>query len=270
MIYVRDKGQMCNNILQYAHVFAFASEHGRRAVSMRFSYKYPYFSICKTRGHNFLRYAVAKFAASRGLMPVVSYDIPGEKSRAKESVMLSSRNVMVQGWEVRFYDLFLKHLDEIRSLFAFLPEVEGAVSPLLRTGGDTLRLGLHVRRGDYARWNGGRYFYSDGQYAAVAARFAALNPGRRLVVYVCTNDRSLDREVYRRALPDAEFVFAAGNPGEDLCLLSHCDALAGAPSTFSLVASMYRSLPLYWIEDPAKEFDRADFSDFATLFRNIK
>ena len=38
MIYVRDKGQMCNNILQFAHVYAFARENGRRAVSMRFSY----------------------------------------------------------------------------------------------------------------------------------------------------------------------------------------------------------------------------------------
>lgn len=270
MIYVRDKGQMCNNILQFAHVWAFAREHGRRALSMRFAYKYQYFSICKTPGHNFFRYAVAKFAASRGLMPVVSYDDPGVRDESKERKMLDSANVMVQGWEVRFYDLFLKYFDEIRSMFAFLPEVEAAVSPLVGRGEGSLRLGLHVRRGDYARWQGGRYFFSDRQYAEVAARYTSTVSGRRITLYVCSNDPSLDRDEYRRALPDAEIIFAQGNPGEDLCLLSRCDVLIGAPSTFSLVASMYRELPLYWIEDPDAPVSDKSFSTFRDLFRRIK
>ena len=45
MIFVRDKGQMCNNILQYGHVYAWAREHGQKAFSMRFAYKYRYFHI---------------------------------------------------------------------------------------------------------------------------------------------------------------------------------------------------------------------------------
>lgn len=31
MIFVTDKGRMCNNILQYGHVYAWAREHGRKA-----------------------------------------------------------------------------------------------------------------------------------------------------------------------------------------------------------------------------------------------
>ena len=54
MLFVRDKGRMCNNILQYGHVYAWAREHRRRSVSMRFAYKYPYFHICHTRYHNFV------------------------------------------------------------------------------------------------------------------------------------------------------------------------------------------------------------------------
>lgn len=270
MIYVRDKGRMCNNILQYGHVYAFAREHGRRAISMRFAYKYPWFRISSTPGHSFLRYAMAKFAAARGWMPVVSYDTPGEVSPEKEARILAARNVMVQGWEVRHYDLFLKYLDEIRALFAFTPAVEKAVAPLVAAGNGSVRLGLHIRRGDYARWHGGRYLYSDAQYAAVAASWARLHPDRKLTVYVCGNDPQLDEDVYRRALPDARWVFAKGNPAEDLCLLSHCDALIGAPSTFTLVASMYRDLPLCWIEDPAKEVSLTDFGTFARLFRRIR
>lgn len=71
------------------------------------------------------------------------------------------------------------------------------------------------------------------------------------------------------AVPDAEFVFAEGNPGEDLCLLSHCDVLAGAPSTFSLWASAYRDIPLCWIKNPAAELNQASFASFNRLFREI-
>ena len=67
MIFVRDKGRTGNNILQYAHVYAWAREHGRRAVSMRFCYKYQYFKICHTPWHNFLTYLFAKYAAKIGL-----------------------------------------------------------------------------------------------------------------------------------------------------------------------------------------------------------
>lgn len=270
MIYVRDKGQMCNNLLQFGHVYAFARSHGRKAFSMRFAYKYPWFRISKQGFLNPVRYALAKGAAAIGLMPVVSYDTPGEVSAEKEKRILDSRTVMVQGWEVRFYEDFLTYADEIRHLFSFLPAVESAVSPLLPEGKDTLRIGLHVRRGDYARWNGGRYLFSDEQYAAVAAKIAALHPERKITLYICSNDPKLDIECYRNALPNATIITPKGNPAEDLCLLSHCDLLAGAPSTYSLTAAFYHDIPLYWIENPDDTVTPESFGKFETLFRHIK
>ena len=71
-------------------------------------------------------------------------------------------------------------------------------------------------------------------------------------------------------MPEVRFVFPKGNPGEDLCLLSHCDYLIGAPSTFSLVASMYRDLPLYWIRQPEATLSEQSFSRFDVLFRKIE
>ena len=37
MLFARDKSQMCNNLLQFAHVYAWAREHDRSVMSMRFS-----------------------------------------------------------------------------------------------------------------------------------------------------------------------------------------------------------------------------------------
>ena len=269
MIYVRDKGRMCNNLLQFGHVYAFAREHGRKAVSMRFAYKYPWFEISHSRHHNSFRYLLAKTMAKAGVFPVVSYNTPGEISPEKERKILSARNVVVEGWEVRFYDLFLKYRTEITAMFGFLPEVRHAVTPLLESAGKSLKVGLHVRRGDYATWQQGKYLYSDRQFAEVVKRISRLYPDRKITCFVCGNDPTLDPDIYRRQLPDIEFIFPNGNPAEDLCLLSECDLLAGPPSTFSLTAAMYRDIPLYWIMDPEKEITEDSFGRFAELFKKI-
>ena len=59
---------------------------------------------------------------------------------------------------------------------------------------------------------------------------------------------------------------AYGNPAEDLYMLSICDYIIGAPSTFSLVASMYHDTPLYWMMSD-KEDIRFDF--FNNMFKHI-
>ena len=121
MIFVRDKGRMCNNILQYGHLYAWGREHGRQTVSMRFSYKYQWFHICHTRYHNFRTYVVAKYAAKWHLLPVADFglDAPASDYDAQEKRLLSHRHVVAEGWYARWYDLFLKYKSEIVALFQF-------------------------------------------------------------------------------------------------------------------------------------------------------
>lgn len=285
MIYVRDKGRLCNNLLQFGHVYAWARANGRRAVSMRFAYKYPYFRICSTRGHNFLTYLFAKTAAKTGLLPVVSFNTPREADpenydRNVEQ-MKRQKNVLVEGWEVRFYDLFLEYFDEIKALFGFtdavraaadrfFSDVPGSEGRFAELPADApLRVGIHIRRGDYARWHEGRYLFDDRQIATVCLRIAEACPGRDIAFCLCGNDPRLDRAPYEalaKENPRLSFHFAVGNPGEDLCMLSRCQLLAGPPSTFSLVASMYRDTPLYWISDTES---MPSFRPFTELFKEI-
>lgn len=266
MIFVHDKGRMANNILQYAHFYAWGREHGRKTMSMRFAYKYPYFHICNTPHHNFMMYVFAKYAAKWGLITTLHFDEKDGDYTSHEQQMMKRKLLMVTGWEARWYDAFLKYKQEIISLFAFDEDVEQQVNPLL--DGD-VRLGVHIRRGDYARFYGGRFFYSDEQYVEVIRNFVKLHPNTKVKVYICGNDPKLNRDYYREQLSECYVVFPDGNPGEDLCLLSHCHYLIGAPSTFTLVASMYRDLPLYWIEDPNQELTEASFNKFDYLFKHI-
>ena len=107
MIFVRDKGQMCNNILQYGHVYAWGREHGRATMSMRFAYKYQYFHICNTRYHNFPTYLYAKYGAKMGLFPVVCFDREGADYQEAERQMERHNTLVVEGWYAHWYDLLL-------------------------------------------------------------------------------------------------------------------------------------------------------------------
>ena len=273
MLFVRDKGRMCNNILQFAHVYAWAREHGRRAVSMRFAYKYQYFHICHTRWHHFAVYLLAKWAARCGLLPVASFHQPGSNPKA-EALLERCKWLMVEGWEVRYYDLFLKYKDEILRLFAFDAKLRAKVLAYMRSaeGGETegvIRLGVHVRRGDYQRWQGGKYLFADDTFIAYIKAFAAQHIGKKVHVYICGNDPTLNRARYETELQGMAISFPNGNPGEDLCLLSLCHWLIGPPSTFSLVAAMYNDLPLCWMMQPNVDESSLSFQRFNYLFRHI-
>ena len=84
MIFVTDKGRMCNNILQYGHLYAWGREHSVGTVSMRFCYKYPYFSIRHKRWHNPLTYALVKAAVKLKMMPVVEFHQMGSVYRDEQ------------------------------------------------------------------------------------------------------------------------------------------------------------------------------------------
>ena len=267
MIYVHDRGRMANNILQYGHLYAWGREHGRETMSMRFAYKYQYFHICNTKHHNFATYVFAKYAAKWGLIPMVTFSEDKAQNRRNEDIMLQKRMLVVTGWEAHWYDLFLKYKSEILALFAFRPEIEEKVVEVMNH--EDMILGVHIRRGDYATFYDGKFFFSDEQYVGVIRRFLALHPDRQVRVFICGNDPKLDKDYYRQELPSCEVVFPDGNPGEDLCLLSHCDYLIGAPSTFSLVAAMYHDRPLYWMMDADAPLSEGSFRYFNDLLQHI-
>lgn len=269
MLFVRDKGRMCNNILQYGHVYAWACEHGRRSVSMRFAYKYQYFHICHTAYHNALVYVLAKYGAKLGLLPVASFNNAAGNPEAQQ-LMDSRKWLVVEGWQVRYYQLFLKYKRDILQLFSFDQSIESHTSAIIETSAADadILLGVHIRRGDYRTWQGGRYFFSDQVYIDYIRQFCATHKGR-VHVFVCGNDPALDRQKYIDSLPGVGISFPAGNPGEDLCLLSHCHYLIGAPSTFSLVASMYHNVPLCWMKAALTDGGKLEFDVFDNLFRHI-
>ena len=277
MIFARDKSQMCNNLLQYAHVYAWGREHGRKVISMRFSYKYQYFHICHTSLTGFGWYLFAKYMAALKLLPTASFKHSDCDREALERKMLRHKHIVVSGWNVRFYDLFLKYRKEICELFTLDEQYTAPVkarmaSPSVMSSEveTSLALGVHIRRGDYAQWQNGQYYFDDAVYAAHINRFAELHPDKTIHVFLSTNDSQVSAEAYQQACPKVVIHHFKGSAPEDLFMLSECDYLIGPPSTFSLVAAMYRDIPLYRMDvADEQQMTPESFRLFDYWFQNI-
>ena len=277
MIFARDKSQMCNNLLQYAHVYAWGREHGRKVISMRFSYKYQYFHICHTSLTGFGWYLFAKYMAALKLLPTASFKHSDCDREALERKMLRHKHIVVSGWNVRFYDLFLKYRKEICELFTLDEQYTAPVkarmaSPSVMSSEveTSLALGVHIRRGDYAQWCNGQYFYDDNVYIRHINRFAELHPDKTIHVFLSTNDSQVSAEAYQQACPKVVIHHFKGSAPEDLFMLSECDYLIGPPSTFSLVAAMYRDIPLYRMDvADEQQMTPEGFRLFDYWFQNI-
>ena len=268
MLFVTDKGRMANNIFQYAHVYAWGREHGRTTMSMRFAYKYPDFKIAHTRYHNVAMYLFGKFASRLGIIPTV--DFSDGQTDEKVYFMKQHRHMLVKGWWIRYPDLFMKYRSDIIDLFSFLPHVrEHVAERLQQSSASAVKLGVHIRRGDYKTWMGGRFFFDDQQYIQFIRHVSTLLAGKQVDVYICTNDFHLDKAKYRQELAPLRVSFPAGSPAEDLCLLSECDYLIGPPSSYTLIASMYRNTPLCWMQGDLSVVTMQSFFGFDYQMRHF-
>jgi hypothetical protein len=244
---------------------------------MRFSYKYQYFHICHTSLTGFGWYLFAKYMAALKLLPTASFKHSDCDRAALERKMLRHKHIVVSGWNVRFYDLFLKYRKEICELFTLDEQYTAPVkarmaSPSVMSSEveTSLALGVHIRRGDYAQWQNGQYYFDDAVYAAHINRFAELHPDKTIHVFLSTNDSQVSAEAYQQACPKVVIHHFKGSAPEDLFMLSECDYLIGPPSTFSLVAAMYRDIPLYRMDvADEQQMTPESFRLFDYWFQNI-
>jgi len=263
-------GQLGNRLFLFAHLVAFSEAYGHRIMNVSFDEYAEYFpafardGYCRYplkfslfRGRIFRRgcyrfyYYLARVMVRLGtgnrFLRVQSLDW-NEKINMDEPAFReladSSRLLLLQGWEFRCPDAFRKHSGLIRTLFVPDPghmERVEAVASSARKSADVL-VGIHIRHGDYAVYEGGRYFYSFDQYATLMRRIRDQFESRRVTFVVCSN-----AAVPQDAFHGLDVVHGTGHFVEDLYLFSRCDYLAGPPSTFTSWASFFGKVPLYMI-----------------------
>ena len=247
IILARRSGDHCNRLFQSLHYHAYCLEYGiyfwnptligmlrRQALSLEWVGDLINTSI---------NYLFSRFEMFFGFSPILNAPRP--------SVILQ----MVGGWNFRCHHLTAKYRQELSASYRLTigslstPEQHRLAELAALQTVHTRLVGIHVRRGDYLDWMGGRYFYDDAVYQRIIQEirdcFAA--EGMQCIVAVCTND-TISSDLGQDYSTGGSWVF-------DQLLLQSCDLIVGPPSTFSLWASYVSSTPYIHIENATQSFN---------------
>ena len=127
-----------------------------------------------------------------------------------------------------------------------------------------LVVGVHIRRGDYATWHQGRFFYDLDDYHQFMKRIQKVFKGKQIVFFICSNeDFSLD------IFTDCKCRRFGKEPSGailDLYTLSLCDYITGPFSSYSRWASFIGEKPLCFLETKDQQFAKESSSKIVDFF----
>ena len=153
-----------------------------------------------------------------------------------------------------------KHANLIRSYFEPVKDIRTKVDSLLMESRNeaAILIGVHIRRGDYATFLDGRYYYSHAQYAELMFKiqdlFTSWHKDQPIKFLLSSNEFIPTEPFY-----GLNHLRLNGSAVQDLYTLAGCDYLIGPPSTFGHWASWHGLVPWYTISDPSYTPLKSDF-----------
>ncbi len=167
--------------------------------------------------------------------------------RLYESGKLSKLGFL-EGWPTRYITENIPNREAIKEMFLPNTYILDKVNPIFeqyKKDGYFI-IGVHIRRGDYEKWENGAYYYSFETYADFMNQVRAIHEDKKVCFYLASNEK-IPMELFKDFTC---FTIKDANAATDLYALSLCDRIFGPPSTFSRWASFVNHVPLYFIFDP--------------------
>lgn len=172
-----------------------------------------------------------------------------------------------KGWSTRTDTRYLQQtMPELKRIFRpkeeIMQKAEGMVSELKKEA--DIVVGVHIRRGDYATWNDGRFFYELEDYHQFMLRVQELYSDHRVGFFISSNeDFSLDLFT---GCTCRRFGKEPSGAILDLYTLSICDRIMGPFSSYSRWASFIGEVPLCFLESKDQTFTIDSFSKIVDYF----
>ena len=277
VIIVSREGQFANRILHASSFIVNAKEHNYKLLHLYFDDYYPVFSeklsekkdLITIWGKNktnlvffcqqvldfviriFLRLRIKRLP----LFEIIEYKKYGQDTvyfdlnRDEFVKKAKSKLVLVYGWLFKDPKNLQRHKQLLLEIWQpnknYMANVESYFQKY-KQDHDFL-VGVHIRHGDYKTFEEGKWFYSPDQYYEKMKEISLLETFRnkRIAFVVCSNGKDI-------SFPGTD-KFSIFNEqrhfAEDIFLLSKCDYIIGPPSTFSMWASFYGSVPLHMLRE---------------------
>ncbi len=164
-------------------------------------------------------------------------DLEGDQFR---SAVESGRTLLLQGWRFRGPRLLQEHWSQIREFFSISPFDQEAIRRTMHQARreSDLVIGVHIRRGDYAQFQGGRYCFEDQLYAEWMHSVCEQLPGRKVQFLVCSHE-----QLNLKNFSGLNITPGPGSALRDMYALAETDWMMGPPSTFTTWAAFVGQKP---------------------------
>ena len=162
-----------------------------------------------------------------------------------------------------FFDAFwhkedsaiIENLVECQKFFAFKPDIVARNEKWMRNiknGAKTVA--VHARRGDYKKFRGGAYYFTDEELSFWMRNLS----GNKVVRFVFFSNEKIDLAYYKGLGLDV--VQSDGDAIDDLCRMGMCDCVMGPDSTYSWWAMVMGHIPRLLLEKGHGPYRWEDFS----------
>lgn len=160
----------------------------------------------------------------------------------------AGQSLWVRGWLYRDSVGLAKHKQCIKEFFSPVAETQRRIDACIRQNrkDNAVLVGVHLRRGDYSKWSGGKYYYDDNTIRGLMQQMCKALPERK-VRFLLVSNQQVDLNNY----VGLNIAMGPGDPTGDLYSLAACDYIMGPPSTFTIWASFFGNVPIYSINDPS-------------------
>lgn len=172
-----------------------------------------------------------------------------------------------KGWltrtDTRYLNQTKKELQRIfRPKDEIMNKAEGLISEMKQSA--DMIIGVHIRRGDYATWNDGRFFYELEDYYKFMCRIQQLYSDKRVAFFISSNEK-FSLNIFE-GCECKRFGEEPSGAILDLYTLSVCDRIIGPFSSYSRWASFIGEVPLCFLEEKGQQFTEDCFSKIVDYF----
>jgi Glycosyl transferase family 11 len=290
MIVVNDKpGQLCNRLWAYSFFIAYAlkqcttiyiphlREYGKYFENV-YSIPHVHFAVvkkppgvdtltfhCYRLITKVLRIIITWFKLRIPRIYLDPYNWTRESWRP--SVLNKKGNIVFLGswFHPKDVSALLEFKDVIVKLFDPRTIYKNRVDILFRDlrNCQDLIIGIHIRRGDYARFYGGIYLFDDNIYKNYMKAVQDAFRDTRVCFFLSSDEMIVNSHFdgYKIAYLERPVMV------EDMYALSQCDYILGPPSTFSMWASFIGDVPLRIVKYKDEEIALDQFSPI--LYQNV-
>lgn len=269
IIFSNKPGQLGNMLFIYANLLAYGLEHRIKIANPAFNDYQGYFRGTHQRPEFFsgLRYKLSFYAARildklkfrSSLLSANCLDWSESFDLDRDGKQLNASLCFLQGWQYRAPQSTRKHEAQIRSFFAPAETYAKTLDAFFEKHftGEEVVIAVHIRRGDYKHFEGGKYFYEIGQYQQVMQQAAALFAGKSIHFLICSNETVHMEKLH---VGGSRLSMAPNHELLDMYSMARCHYIIGPPSTYSMWASVYGQVPLCQLREPGSTLTIQDFA----------